>query len=305
VDPERDGASHDPRTLRSFLAFLRRGRYQLLDLQTLVSSLEGQGPPLRRAIAFTVDDGYQDLAAVAGPVFAEFDCPVTAFVTTGFLDGRLWLWWDQIAHVFTQTGRRSLAFDWEDAAASYDLTQPSTRHLARADFTARCKTLPDGRRNDAIRRLAELTDVSLPERAPPAYAPITWDELRAWEQRGMTFGPHTVTHPILARVGDADARREIADSWSRLRAEATRPVPVFAYPNGHPDDFGEREFRTLRESGLRAAVTAMEGFATASQYRAPHGAYLIPRLQLPDSLPYLIQQVSGLERLKFLLRGLT
>jgi peptidoglycan/xylan/chitin deacetylase (PgdA/CDA1 family) len=302
ADPDRGVPGHDPHTLRSFLTYLRRGRYPLLDLQTVVSSLEGHGPPLRRAVAFTIDDGYQDLAVVAGPAFAEFDCPVTAFVTTGFLDGRLWLWWDQIDYVFVHTSRPSFAFDWEDAHVSYKLTQPMTRRRARMDFTARCKVLPDGQRSDAIRRLAALADVPVPERPPSAYAPITWDELRACEERGMTFGPHTVTHPILASADPAVAAEEIAGSWSRLQAEATRPVPIFAYPNGQPGDFGRREFGTLQETGLRAAVTAIEGFATAARFRAGNGAFQIPRFPLPDSLPYLIQQVSGLERLKFLLR---
>jgi hypothetical protein len=111
-----------------------------------------------------------------------------------------------------------------------------------------------------------------------------------------------VTHPILASADPAVAAEEIAGSWSRLQAEATRPVPIFAYPNGQPGDFGKREFATLQETGLRAAVTAIEGFATAPRFRGGNGAFQIPRFPLPDSLPYLIQQVSGLERLKFLLR---
>ena len=65
-----------------------------------MSALSGDGPPLNRAVAFTIDDGYVEQATVAAPVFAEFDCPVTTFVTSGFLDRALWFWWDQIEYVF-------------------------------------------------------------------------------------------------------------------------------------------------------------------------------------------------------------
>ena len=33
------------------------------------------------AVVFTMDDGYFDQATVGGAIFAEFDCPVTTFVS--------------------------------------------------------------------------------------------------------------------------------------------------------------------------------------------------------------------------------
>ena len=120
----------------------------------------------------------------------------------------------------------------------------------------------------------------------------------------MTFAPHSVTHPILARTGDEQARTEIESSWRRLQTEAAAPLPIFAYPNGQAGDFGDREFGVLRSAGLLGAVTAVAGFVTPEGYRAEAGAYRIPRFPFPDSMPHLIQQVGGLERLKFMLRGI-
>lgn len=39
-------------------------------------------------------------------MFAEFDCPFTTFLTTGFLDRTLWFWWDRIEYVFCHAVRR-------------------------------------------------------------------------------------------------------------------------------------------------------------------------------------------------------
>ncbi len=302
-DRERGVSGQDPLSVRHLLGYLRREKYQLVDIATLFASLRGEGPPLRHAVGFTIDDGYLDHATIAGPAFAEFDCPVTTFVTSGFLDGDIWFWWDRIEYIFQNTIRTSLTVELGTSPVRYVLGTPHDRRVAQGDFTTLCKALGEPAKLDAIRLLAERADIALPRSAPASYAPMSWDQLRACERRGMTFGPHTVTHPILARTSDAQARIEITESWDRLRSEAGSAVPIFAYPNGQPGDFGEREFDLLRAAGLEGAVVGTAGFTTAKSFGRAHGRYLVPRFPFPDQLPYLVQQVSGLERLKFLLRG--
>ncbi|MEO8195040.1 MAG: hypothetical protein ABI681_14400, partial [Gemmatimonadales bacterium] len=101
--PEMGVEGHDPMTLRSILRMLRKRRYELVSLATLLGDVATARPRTRPAVVFTIDDGYLDQASVAAPAFAEFDCPVTTFVTTGFLDGALWFWWDRIEYVFDNT----------------------------------------------------------------------------------------------------------------------------------------------------------------------------------------------------------
>lgn len=90
-DPNRGIAGFDPAQLRRGLEYLRKNRYELVSLENIFDRLARRGSALRGAVAFTIDDGYVDQAEIAGGVFAEFDCPVTTFVATGFLDGHLWL----------------------------------------------------------------------------------------------------------------------------------------------------------------------------------------------------------------------
>jgi peptidoglycan/xylan/chitin deacetylase (PgdA/CDA1 family) len=303
VGADRAPDGFDPATLRAFLAFLRREGYELVDLRTIIRGLGGEGPALRRAVAFTIDDGYAEQASVAGPVFAEFDCPVTTFVTSGFLDRQLWFWWDQIEYVVRNTRREALDIEIGDSRRRYTFAGNGDRAAAQADFTIRCKALRDPVMRDAVRRLATAAEVELPAQAPSRYAPMTWDDLRAAERTGMTFGPHTVTHPILARTDDAQCRREISESWTRLKAEARDPMAVFAYPNGQADDFGAREIAIMKAIGLDGACTGIHGYATPRRFKETDGAFHVPRFAFPDDLTYLCQYVTGLERFKLLVRG--
>ena len=95
------------------------------------------------AVAFTIDDGYLDHAKVAAPIFAEFDCPVTTFVTTGFLDGQLWLWWDRIQYVFENTPRTSVTLSPSGVRLTYSWRDALQKTRAEEDFVARCKKIPD------------------------------------------------------------------------------------------------------------------------------------------------------------------
>jgi peptidoglycan/xylan/chitin deacetylase (PgdA/CDA1 family) len=302
-DQVRSIEGHNPDALRRGLAYLRREHYDLIRLEEVFRRLASGGAGLARAIAFTMDDGYADQAEIAGPVFAEFDCPVTTFVSTGFLDRQIWFWWDRVEYIFRRTGRKQLRVVLGPRRLTYNWSDLTDRARVQMDFTARCKEVPEPEKEAAIGELAAEAGVEVPKRAPPEYAPMSWDDARACEKRGMTFGPHTVTHPVLARTSSDQTRREIIDSWMRLHEEVQQAVPVFCYPNGRWQDFSAREIRELRALGLAGAVVGEPGYADVASFRRDaDAAFKVKRFIYPESLADTVQYVSGLERLKQVLR---
>jgi len=302
-DPEGGIDGHDPELLRRVLAQLRRERYELLSVTDLFHRLAGEGPPLRRAVAFTVDDGYVDQALVGLPLFAEFDCPVTAFVTTGFLDGRLWMWWDQVQYTLRHTTRRQLRVALGNEELQYRWLDDAGRARVEWQLTEACKRVPDTEKQEAITRLAAEADIEIPVQAPADYAAMSWDQLRACEELGTTFGPHSVTHPILAQVSDERSSCELAESWNRLQQEAKHPIPVFCYPNGGLQDFGAREIGTLRRLQMLGAFASGPGYASALHFQqASDARFAVPRFGYPNSLERVLCYIAGVERLKQLVR---
>jgi peptidoglycan/xylan/chitin deacetylase (PgdA/CDA1 family) len=251
---------------------------------------------------FTIDDGYLDQAWVGLEVFAEYDCPATVFVTTDFLDGALWFWWDRIEYVLETTRRRALPADPAVGVPACRWADDQQRARVQADLIRGCKLLPDADKHTRIEALAAAAEVELPAAPPARYAPVAWDTVRAFERRGMRFGPHTRTHPILARTPEGAVEEEIAGSWRRLRGQTGRPAPVFCYPNGQVGDFGPREYDVLGRAGLLAAVTGTPGYADR-RLTLPEERWRVPRFAYMDDLAYNIQYVAGLERLKELIRG--
>jgi peptidoglycan/xylan/chitin deacetylase (PgdA/CDA1 family) len=298
--PEFGLTGHDPKTLRRVLAEFRRRHYNIIQLDELFRYLR-EGEALKRTVAFTMDDGYFDQGRIAGPIFAEFDCPVTFFVVTGFLDGSVWLWWDKIAYVLKHTKRVvsirlgpevfDFGFDSDNARANW------------FRFVVRCECASEADRQACIAELSVQCDVEIPEMSPPPFAALTWDEARKLEKGGMTFGPHTLTHPILSTTTDPQSEREISESWKRLSTQVSRPVPVFCYPGGRLESFGAREISTIQRLGLLGAVSAEIGNVEARKLQNGSDEwYRVPRCPYPDNIVDVLQCVSGLEAVKSRLR---
>jgi peptidoglycan/xylan/chitin deacetylase (PgdA/CDA1 family) len=303
-DGQRGSKGLDPSQLRRELDYLRRNNYKFLSLSRLFERFAEDGPELRGAVVFTIDDGYIDQAEIASPIFAEFDCPVTTFVTTGFLDGKLWMWWDKIEFIFLSTRRMSLEILLGEDAVHYELSNEKNIEAAKEDFVERCKSFEESTKLKTIAHLAEIAEVDLPDIPPVMYAPMTWDDARKCEKKGMTFGPHTVTHPILSCTTSEYAEWEITESWRRVCEEVRSPVPVFCYPNGQWQDFGSRDVEIIRNAGIKGAVVGERGFAASGSFRRDNeGPYRVRRLPFPDTHSDFIQCVSGIERCKQIVRS--
>ena len=215
---------------------LRRDRHQVLGLPALIERLADPGADLSRIVAFTVDDGYHDFADLAADVFLAYDCPVTTFLTSGFLDGRTWMWWDQVDYCLARAGRPTLSIEVAGEVLKLDLRGPERAASTLCLWTAlkRVSTA------DRIRLTAELAarlDLTIPDAPPADCRPMQWGDVRSLSQRGLRFGPHTVTHPVLTRSPGIDAQFEIEESWRRVAQEDPSAEATFAYPNGMPGDF--------------------------------------------------------------------
>jgi peptidoglycan/xylan/chitin deacetylase (PgdA/CDA1 family) len=303
ADPEPGVEGHDPGVLREALALLRRLRIPVRALAEVVSDLAA-GRPLGRAVVFTVDDGYADFARVGAPVFAEFDVPVTLFVTTGFVDGAFWFWWDRLHLALERTRVKDLDVEL-DGVSRHRLGAGPARSGFEHRLVEMLKRLPERDREERLAQVLRQLDVELPARPPERFAPIGWEAVPRLEAAGVSFGPHTVTHPALAAEDETRARREMQESWDAVRSRAGAAVPVFCWPYGMAWSWSGREEGLLAGLGLKGAVTALPGYLSgpgaAWSLRGNPGA--MPRFSWEEPRHRLVQIVTGAEGIKGRVRG--
>jgi len=273
------------------LEWIRRRRYRILDVADLIAELREGRSPAAPAIAFTIDDGYADQADIGIPLFLRYDCPITTFLCTGFLDQTHWMWYDQIEFLLRTAEPQRVELDVPGGVLKLDLRDSASRDAASRVLIARCKSelSIDGRTVAAA--LAERLKLPLPSAVPPEYGPMSWDDARRLEAQGARFGAHSVSHLVLSHASPEIAAREIRESRERIHRELTDPSPVFCFPFGKTDDYRPDDMHACRASGFDAAVTALAGYPPFSRYTGDSLAvFEVPRFAF-EVAPYRNMQI--------------
>lgn len=297
-DPELGVTGHDPELLRRSLDLFRRKNVPLLSLEAVVAGIERGA--IGEGVAFTVDDGYSDFDRVGAAIFREFDCPVTVFPCTGFVDGAFWFWWDRLAFAFSKTDCESVSIP--ELGLVLKLKTRIEAQASLHEATERIKELPEGDRSGWVEHLLGELDVEIPLHPPSNYRPMTWDRMRDLSSELISFGPHTVHHPSLATGTMSLIHEEISVSYRRLKEEILDPLPVFCYPYGTPFDVSAEARSIVQSLGLQGAVTAVPQYVSVDQNEGTD-PFLIGRFPMPNNAVDLRQVVFGFQRFKEILRS--
>ncbi len=272
------------------LAYLKKYNH-VLSLSETAKHLEEGKPLPRGATVITIDDGYTDAYDVAFPLLKKYDFPATLFAVTDFLDGKLWLWTDLMRYVLSETKRDFLSIKFEnDEKVEMKLSDAQQRLTAANRINSHLKKLPNQQKEAKIKEIAETLSVKIPALPTAEYAPVSWAQAREMDENNLRVESHTVTHPILTNINQAQLDYELQASRKRLENEFNRTVETFCYPNG---SLNETVWQSVKNNGYKCAVTTNYGFN--GQGANP---FLLNRIDAQSAIESFAQSVSGFEALK-------
>jgi peptidoglycan/xylan/chitin deacetylase (PgdA/CDA1 family) len=227
-----------------------------------------------RAVAVTFDDGYADNATVALPILQRHRVPATFFVATGFLDGGR-MWNDSLIEALRRAPDGPL--DLADLGlGTLALGPEESRGAVAGRLLAAVKHLPPADRQARVDQICARVGPRLPDDLMMSSA-----QVRQLAEAGMAIGAHTVSHPILCKLSQDEARAEIERGRADLERIVGHPIRAFAYPNGRPgDDYTLRDRGIVEDLGFDFAVSTRWGAATAGSDR-----YQLPRFTPWDREP--------------------
>lgn len=262
-----------PKHFSEQLELLSNAR-DVVPLSWLVGELKNGKMPVDVA-ALTFDDGYADVLLNGKPLLEKHDCPATMFLTTAAIGNEKEFWWDVLARVVLETELlpADLTLEICGRRHSWRLTSERTQPMSQNE---RGDLLTPPELQFAIWRL--LRPLQPDERRLLLEDLAAWagtnadarecdrslipDEVRRLFDPGfIDIGAHTLTHPSLPMLGDAEKQREIAESRRACEELTGGAVPGFSYPFGELDKSSAAAVRT---AGFEFACTTVAESISAS-----------------------------------------
>jgi peptidoglycan/xylan/chitin deacetylase (PgdA/CDA1 family) len=224
-------------------------------MDAILQALEGRGRLPDRAVVVTFDDGHRDNFTHAFPILRETRVPATIFLSTGYMDSRRTFWFDRVAHQLQVTDRPDVAI--RTLGLEFTLANRESRRRAVDQTLAAMKRVPEAVRIAALDELQAAAGVGDGAEGSGA---LSWSQIAEMRASGLvTFGSHTVTHPILSQLDELQIRAELCQSRSALVDRALGDADILAYPVGGKEAYDERVVRIARECGYRLGISYTPG----------------------------------------------
>ena len=221
------------------------------------------------------DDAYRDNLLHALPVLRRRKCPFTLYVPTGFVDGVGQVWWQALEDIVAQ--QDAIALTGTSGEIHYhDTKSLSQKQECYANLYTRMRTISEAERVKFMDELGAQYGISMQSHCRELI--MDWGELKTFVKEPLcTIGAHTVHHYELAKLEIAQARQEIEQCVSVLKAQYGIDVRHLSYPIGGTASAGNREFELAAELGMSSGVTTRPG---GLYYRHKGALMSLPRISL-------------------------
>ena len=212
-----------PEWLDAQLGYLTR-HYEVISLLDLVKCFEERRPVPRKSVVLTFDDGFRDNAEVALPLLEKHHVSATVFLVTGSVANGHLPWSQRLGVLFQRTERAEVVCSLTSDEV-FDLSTAEARRRAYNAVKEPMKIMKFAARERVLDELQAALEVE-----PPSDRMLTWDLVHEARERGMDFGAHTFSHPLLAMVAFEEAKLDIERSLDDIRTNLGIESPFFCFP---------------------------------------------------------------------------
>ena len=254
VGPKNDDWSLEPTPPHLFKQQMEYyfKNYEIISLDELAQYIrEGKSLP-PKAIAITFDDGYLDNYLYAYPFLKAHHIPATIFLITGHVESNTLFWWDKIGYILHHMNISQFNLN---ELGNFSLHPNKDKSRVHSEIADALKLISEDRKCFLINKLSEISGVDIPSNLAKGLI-LSWDQIKEMSNNGISFGAHSVNHPILTNIPLKRAKWEIIQSKIDIENVLNKDVSAFSYPNGN---YNTELISIVKESGFNCAVSFTPG----------------------------------------------
>lgn len=209
------------------ILWLKNNGYTFISTQQVINYLKGKGTIPNRAVWLTFDDGWKENIDNVIPIIAEYNIPVTFFISTDPVENGGVFWWSYV----TKYGKKYL---------KSDNTIKKMRRISESRREELIHQLEDRFSSRMNREAMTIEDVKQIARLPQ-----------------VAIGCHTAHHVMMTQCKDQELDNEIKISKEKLENWIGKPVNCFSYPEG---DYNSHVKEAVQKYGFDLAATTDNRF---------------------------------------------
>ena len=285
-----------PKLLEKCLIHAQKMGFVFASIDEIVAMALSGEKPKKPTICFTLDDGYLDQLEVLTPVLLKYQAKPTIFVLSDFSDNKDWPWDAKLIYLSQTTQVPMVDLEFNQTRLQLDFSDQAKRITSRRKLTSFAKHLPDQQQDDFLQLLQEKLQLTLPNTAPPEYAPADWENLRRYQKQGLNIGSHGRTHKVFNSLSNEQIREELLTSKDKLFAEIPQASNIFCYSSGTDADYSPSHCPLVADADYLAAVSAKPGNTSLNAIK--NDLFNIKRHSFPAKYEQFVRYASWFELLR-------
>lgn len=220
----------------------------------------------------TFDDGLENNFTEAWPILRDKQMKALCFVLPGLSQRGEQIWADDLFEYFLQQPEGEIDLSSHGLGIVRLSADNASRSEIISEILEKLKAWPEAERSALVDHLVRDRNANTLKRSG-LFRLMSIDQINQLSaSREFEIGLHTDSHPIMSALTREEQEKEIADAIENLKIGEINFAPVFAYPNGRPQDFNADTIAAVKKYKMRSAVT------TVDKHWDAEDNYNIPRI---------------------------
>ncbi len=228
-------SSVDKKAFERQLKYFKKD-YTFITMDEAYDLMKSNKPLDRRYLVLTIDDGYKDNFTYGYDLFKKYQVYPNIYLTANNVDKSTYLWPDILRNIVYTSKKTHVDVDIYDIHYSVSLTGKYSKIDLLDAIRENIKKYDEEKKYKILEYLSRVFDVKIQKECDLM---LNWDEVQKLSSIGVTFGAHTLNHPILGNLSEAEAANEIYGSKVLIEERTNKKVRHFAYPNGRVCDIND------------------------------------------------------------------